>query len=638
MRAYLLTCCMVLVTCAGMSQTPVPEFGIITPSEKKLTECPFDKEADAVIIFEKAKANHNDDQNLITEYHVRIKILKSKGIERGDVQLIYYSKNDFEKITGIRAAVTNIDEQGNQQTKEIDKTAIFRQKRNEYTSTVRFALPNVRVGSIIEYEYTSTQEHYGGLDHWDFQTDIPTMLSSYDLAILPNLEFAYQVQKSEELPITIKPDKNEGRILFEMKDVAGLRDEPYMDAPRDYIQRIEFQLSATNGRFGKTKYMTTWDELARELSGRSDFGVQLNKNISGAASLVEEAKKKATPFAQMNTIYQYLQRTITWNGYSTRFVPDGLKDVWEKKKGASAEINLLLINLLREAGLEAYPLLVSNRQHGKVRVDYPFLDQFNGVMAYVVIGDNKYILDAAGPYTPPELIPFDVVNTKGFIVHRKKSGIIPLTEKKRLLKNRAIINATLGADGKLTGETVVNSFDYARLERMHAFKQNKQTLLEAYFTKNYAELKTDSFTVSNEDNDSLPLVQRLQFTAQPNTSGEYLLLNLNLFTNFHHNPFISDIRFTNVDFGCVQQHEILTMINLPENVEPEGLPKDIRMIMPDTSISFSRYIRYSDHSVSAMYRIEMSRPVYPADEYPLLKEFYKKMINLLNEQLVVKKK
>ncbi len=637
MRTLLLYC-FLAVALSTRAQTPVQEFGVLSEVEKKLTVCDFDKEAEAVILFDQASSNHNDDRNLITNRHIRIKVLRQKGIQRGNIEIYYYAKDEVENISNIRAAVHNLDDLGNQQTKELSASSIFRQKLSDKISSVKFALPDVKVGSIIEYEYTSTLVHYGWLQDWYFQTDIPTILSSYSLVILPNAEFAYQVHKSDELPVTIKQNKAAGNILFEMSNVAGLRDEPYMDAPKDYRQHVEFQLSAYGSRFGgRTRYMTTWDELTRELMGHEDFGTQLNRNVSDAAPLVNNAKSRSTEYERMITVYKEVQRAIDWNGYNSKFAPDGIKSVWDKKKGTNGEINLLLINLLKETGLEVYPLLVSERFNGKVRTDYPFLDQFNTVMAYVVADARNYVLDASGSYTPPELIPFSVVNTKAFIVNKKKGGIISLNDNNKMKKNRVTIKAEMNTDGELVGDARITSYDYSRITRLRYFKESKEKLLDVIAYKEVPGIRADSFQVNNTDNDSLPLVQSFRFGLPANLSGDYHLLNLNLFTGFRENPFISDVRFTNVDFGCRQFHEIAEQITLPPQYRPESIPKDLRLIMPDTSISLVRYVTYENNTITTLFRIQMNKSVYTAEEYPLLKEFYKKMINILNEPFVLRK-
>lgn len=208
-----LTCSLVLLLLASyacLGQTAVPEFGQFTETERNPTECSFDTEADAVVIFDLASANHDDQYRLITNRRVRFKILKEKGISRGDIEIRYYHADDFEYVLKVEALVCNFEADGNKNIQKLSGQQVYRQKINNYWSAVKFAMPNVKVGSIIEYRYESIKKNYGGLDDWYFQRDIPTMLSSFSLVVLPNYEFAYQVHRSNLLPIKIESKPGHG--------------------------------------------------------------------------------------------------------------------------------------------------------------------------------------------------------------------------------------------------------------------------------------------------------------------------------------------------------------------------------------------------------------------------------------------
>jgi len=626
--------CLALVNlCAA--QTTLPEPGEFTEDEKSITECPFDKEADAVVIFDGERIDHNDRNEQIYTRHIRLKILKPKGIRYGDVSIHYYSKDEIEFVSDIEAYTYN--PKSVPDIKKVPQSAIFRQKINERWSVVKIAMPDVQPGTIIDYKYIVTAKSYH-LDDWNFQREIPVMHSHFSLAVLPNYEFTYRIFKSDQLPIVIKKDKEGGRIYFEMNNIAGLRDEPYMDAEKDYLQHIEFQMSGYAGTFGGTqRYMTTWDEVTRELMQRSQFGVQLNKNIPVGPEWLEKVKLISPAYERMAAIYNFVYKNINWNGTISIYAVDGVKETWEKKQGSSGDVNLLLINLLKEAGLEVYPLLVSERGHGKVNPEFPFLDQFNKTMACVLIDGKKYILDAVGPYTPPFMTPFSVINTKAFLVVKKKGGIITLTETEKKDRNFVAIQARIDDNGAMTGKAFIQSNEYARLTRMRAWQRDKERFKENYFTTYEAGLKVDSLQLQNMDNDSMALEQQFNFSAPAIASGDYKLVNLNLFTGIPKNPFISDIRFTNIDFGCLQSYSVLENIDLPPSLKIETLPKNLRMIMPDTSITFMRYMEVKDNELRVKYDINFLRPVFTADEYEYVKEFYKKMASIMNEQIVLRK-
>jgi hypothetical protein len=619
--------------CAG--QTTLPEPGEFTEAEKSITECPFDKEADAVVIFDDAFANHDDQYHLIYTRRTRLKVLKPKGNRYGDVAIRYLNKDDAEYVSDIEAYTYN--PRSVPEIKKVPSSAIYRQKLNERWSVVKIAMPEVQPGTIIEYKYITTAKNYNYLDDWYFQRELPVMYSHFSLIIMPNFEFTYRVFKSELLSIDIKKEK-EGRIYFTMNNIAGLRDEPFMDAEKDYLQHVEFQMSGYQGTFGgTTRYMTTWDELTREIMTAPSFGLQLNKNIPVGPEWINKVKAIMPAFERMTAVYNFVYKNINWNGTGGIAAIDGVKETWEKKQGSSGDVNLLLINLLKEAGLEVYPLLVSERGHGKVNPEYPFIDQFNKTMACVLIDGKKYVLDAAGPYTPPFMIPFSVINTKAFLVTKKKSTIITLAETEKKDRNFVNIQARIDDNGTMTGKAFIQSDEYARLTRMRAWQRDKDRFKENYYTTYEAGLKVDSLQMHNLENDSLSLEQQFNFTIPPTASGDYKLINLNLFTGIAKNPFISDIRFTNIDFGCLQSHSVMEFIELPPSLKIETLPRNLRMIMPDTSITFSRLMEVKDNVLRVKYEISTRRPVFTADEYEYVKDFYKRMASIMNEQIVLRK-
>src|SRR4051812_7469936 len=105
MRIFLIT----LIFCISLHsycQTDITSnLGYFSPEELTYKECPFDKEASAVVFFDKAVGNYNDQWALITTHHIRIKVLNEKGIPYGNIKIPYYSKDDYEYITDIKVVV-----------------------------------------------------------------------------------------------------------------------------------------------------------------------------------------------------------------------------------------------------------------------------------------------------------------------------------------------------------------------------------------------------------------------------------------------------------------------------------------------------------------------------------------------------
>lgn len=628
------------------AQTQASDFGFFSTTEKTLKQCEFDKDADAVVLLDKANSSYNDQYNLITERRIRFKILKERGIERGNIHISYYSDGSFETITNIEAAVLNIDDGNNEVWSKLDRKSIYDKKLNKYFSQVTFALPNIKVGSIVEYKYVSTMKHYGGLKDWIFQTDMPVLLSSYYLTIVPNAQFAYSIYKSAQMKVDVKQDSPNGGVSFEMRNIPGLRDEAYMGAERDYLQRVKFQFAGSNhvegGAYGSrssttTNFSTTWKEMAKDLLDNNEFGSQLNKSIPGAEVLLAAWATKAEPFAKMKAIHEYVRSNFSWDHIYSKYADGGIKNTWEKKTGTSGHINLLLINLLKASGLQVHPLLVSERDFGKVDTTYPYISQFDKVVAYVTINDNHYILDATDRLTPSFTIPFKLLNTTGFIIDRKNAALVKIADSQRKNSNMVNFVGAVNQNGAMKVDVSVNNYDYSKIERKEKYNRDKKKYEKDFFGS-MAISNLDTFSVDGLENDSLPIIQTAKLDFNLNQTGNYYLLNYNLFTGLNKNPFISEQRFSDINFGCEYSYLLNGTISLPENLIPEALPKSIRLLMPDKSMTMTREVMQLDNKLQVGVRITFTRSEYSADDYPDVQAFYKQMLELLNEPILLKAK
>jgi len=620
------------------AQTKIPEYANFEKDEIELKVCHFDKDADAVIIFDKANAGYNDEHNLVTERRIRFKILREKGIEKANIQIRYYSYENFETIRGLQASIFNIDDEKGQVLTTLDKKLVYDKKLNKYYSELSFTMPKVKVGSIIDYKYESVMKNYGALREWYFQQEIPVMLSSYHLSIIPNAEFAWSVYKRTSIPIDIKPDPKGGTILFEMKNLPGLRNEAYMASARDYLQRVNFQFSGFTNYYGKQNYSTTWKELSKELLEDKDFGSQITKNLSNSDIIKSLCAKASSPYEKMRIIHDYVRFNINWNNIYSKYATEGIKEPWEKKTGNSGEINLILINLLKSEGLDVFPLLVSERENGKIDSTYPFVDQFNKVAAYVNINGKGYILDGTDKQTPSYMVPFEFLNTIAFMVAKKNSTLITIIDPDRKKKNTIVLKGDIDVSGTMKGEVWVNNYDYSRLEKKVKYFKNKQKYKDEEFLKPYAAVKIDSFQINDLESDSLPLKHTFKLNYTLDKSGDYYLLNYNLFTGFEKNPFLAEQRFSNIDFGCKYLCILDGNFNLPQNLVSESIPKNMKLVSPDNSMSVSRQIELNSNSLRIMLKIEFNKTEYLADEYDMVQEFYKKMMDVLSEPVVLKTK
>jgi chloramphenicol O-acetyltransferase len=616
--------------------SPYTEKQGVADSEINYKECLFDKEATAVVLVDEAVSDFDEDYKLMTFHHVKLKILKDKGIDYGNITIPFYSEDDFESIYAVEGTVYN-HEGGASFSKKLDKKSVYTQKENKYWSVVKFAFPELKVGSIIEYTYTSASKNYGGLKEWVFQGEIPVLKSSYLLSIVPNAEFTYVVHKSENMHINVTPNNSEGKITFEMDNIPGLRDEKYIDSKNDYLQKVSFQLS----KYRDTKFMTTWTQVNNEMFTESSFYGQLKKSLPGTEDFIKGVMQDTSALGKMKKIYSYVRNNMVWNNINSKYSSDGIKDAWEKKTGTSADLNLILINLLRDAGLDANPMLVSERYNGKVNRASTMIDQFNTVYACVAINNKQYYLDATEKYNSCQLTPYLILNTTAFIVNHKKGDLIDITDTTALYRENIGINASLNAEGILSGKFTAESFDYARGYRLKNFKTNGTTENQKLFSGNLSGLNFSDFRTENSgnDSDSQPLVTKGKFTLLPNNSKDYYFLPSNLLTGLNENPFISENRFSNINFGYNQSIQLTFYLKVDKSFTIDAVPRSIRLKDVDGDIVFSR-ISFDDkeqNEIRIVSTLQINQNLYPASQYDVIRDFYKRLFDLLNEKIVLKK-
>lgn len=622
----------------------IPAFGNVEKSELEMQECDFDKNAEAVVLFDHGRVDFIPGDGYQLTRHVRIKILNEKGKKFGDVHLGYFNWNNQQSIKDISAQTYNLDPSVGVKVSKVEKTQIFTKQINKREAEKAFTFPEVKKGAIIEFKYVKTGV---GLMDWYFQRAIPVKYSEYildypndvEISFTPKCYSVYEEKTENSSTRTVR--------FFSMKNVPALRDEPYILNEDDYLQKIETKPVALYIDGRRENLLYNWPRVIKLLMEDEDFGVQVKREIPRTTDLDAALKTVQDPYTRMKIIFSYVKKNMEWNGNPGIWALDGVKAAWKDKKGTAGEINLILINLLKDAGLNAKPLLVSTHDNGLVNttdagiLTYPGYYQFNKVLAHVLIGNNLYILDATSQETPVNLIPPDVVATEGLVISKIETfewGWESLWRENLQYKNMVLLQGEIGKEGKLTGEASINSYDYARLDRMPAARKGKKDFTEKFFASNNPGITIDSIALENLDADSLPLIQRVYFNQQLSSSGDYQYFSTNLFTGLEKNPFVADERISDVFFGVLQQHIIIANIAIPDGYEFEELPKNMKMIMPDTSIVITRMSQADRDRLSMRITLEFRKPFYSPEEYGGLREFYKKLFDLLNEQFVIRKK
>ena len=177
-----------LIPLFALTQDAFPDFGKPTAEDLKIKTCPFDPEADAVVLKHEAISEFSWSGKIFTQHHFKIKILKESAIGRANILIPFYSKDNIDTVEKIRGVVTN-NNGGTQEIHLLESRSIYTIRKNDNWSEVRFSMPNVQVGSIIEYYYINIILGVNNIEDWYFQKEIPVLVSKFELNVGQRLEF-----------------------------------------------------------------------------------------------------------------------------------------------------------------------------------------------------------------------------------------------------------------------------------------------------------------------------------------------------------------------------------------------------------------------------------------------------------------
>ena len=642
----------------ALAQKGLPETGEIDKADLLMTDCEFDKGAEAVKLIDWASIYFNGTTfhpaifGIVYERRIRIKILKEKGLRKGNVVIPYISYDDYEKIIKLEAYTYNIDESGNIKTTKVDKASIYKKKINAGITEMIIAFPEVKVGTVIEYRYKMERMFSSSMNDWYFQDDIPVKYSEYEVEMPSYLQFKekmYAPVKPAVSEVKMKNEKgtdpagygkNEPTLKksYIMQNIPSIKEEPFMGSVSDYRQRVEFLLASVDGYGYVIDMSTTWSLMVEGLNKYKYFGLQLEEFMPKTLRLVEEWKAIPDMKTRIKAVFKHIQETMTVDDNEGIFSYDGIEEAYNKKTGSTADINLLLLNLLMKVGVKAYPILFSTRDNGLVNTTYPDVNQFNTVMVYAAVDDKYWVMDASDKLSSCTLIPAQVVNSNGFVLQGAGGKWMEVLENKIKYKVFTAVKAEISADGKMTGDATVTCSGYAKRDRGSSWTKNKEEFKQKFFSIPDMTVNLDDIVVNTNYTDSLPLEQKVKFNCMLNRSGEYTYFTVNIFSGIDKNPFIAEQRISDIEYGYLQNYTLVGTFSIPEGYVIDAMPENISLTMPDKTIVFNRVMTANENQLNVRMLVDFKNSFYAVGDYVDFREFYKKLSSTLNEQVVIKKK
>lgn len=647
-------------------------FGKVSKEELEETFYPIDSTVNTAYLFRERNTyytlNANQDGfDIITDVFLRIKIYNKKGFDKATQIIPYYHPEigEDEKISSLKAYTFNLRKDKIDKDK-LKNSDVFQEEVSKYWYQKKITMPNVKEGCVIDLKYTLSSPYYYKIDDLDFQFDVPVKKISYNVTI-PEF-YVFKLLTKGYFPIAPKSSRSSSSItinskertgvlisntsfssdklefdvqkyLFESENIPPLKDnEPFVSNISNYRGGVKFELSSTNfskiGGLSKY-YSSTWEDVSKQIYKSNGFGDELDKTnyykddletlLVGVSNNVEKIAK----------IFAFVKTKVKWNGYFGKTSDIGLKKAYKDGVGNAADINLMLTSILRFAGLNSDPVLVSTRSNG-VPI-YPTLDGFNYVISSVEMANGAILLlDATEIYTIPNILPERVLNWNGRRVKKDgNSSWVKLTSAKHATEENMMMV-------KISDDLMVDGLVRTKFENLNAltFRKNYNHIKEEELIKNYEEnnnLETEEFKISNQEDIYKDIVRNVKFSSEDLVEkiGNKLYIEPNLFLTKRENPFKLEERKFPVDFATAWKNENKITIQIPDGYAIESIPEPLSIALPDNLGVFKYQVIQSGNKIKTISSLEFSTSIIPPQYYSFLKDFYGKIVDKESEKIVL---
>ncbi len=559
-----------------------------------------------------------------------------------------------DQVSDLKAKTYNLEGEQVVQS-QLDTNDIFRDSISKANINIKFTLPAIKEGSIIEYSYTITSHYLGNLPAWHFQYfNYPCLYSQFEVAIPEMLGYvtfyhgidSFSVNSSDKSKeryrmATLDVTANVKKHLWVMKNIAAFKNENYLYNPDEYVDKIEFQLAQYYDGRDVTNFANNWSAVNHELIERDDFiGAIDPDKTSYLMKTIEKITAKDDNLLQAaKSIYTYIRDNFLTEEEDDIYTYDDMFTINKKKKGTVAEINLLLTDMLRQKGINASPVILSTRGYAVNSPSYPEIKKFNYVVCMVKIFGDTIYLDASQPGIKFGRLYLNCYNGHARIVGDKDSGSVyfnPGSIKEQVSTTVFIVN---DEQGKLSG-SYQKSNGYFSSDEIRAY------IKTAGRKKFFEELKTDmqsDIVISNEAIDSLeninyPVKVSCDVIIPHDSTSDIIYFDPFLDQGYSHNPFTPQNRKYPVEMPYPLDELYVLNMEIPNGYIIDELPKSVKAAYNQNEGFYEYIIQKSESNIQLRAHIKLNKATFAPDEYNTLRDFFSYIIKKQSEQIVFKKK
>ncbi len=606
-----------------------------TTEELQMTADPAAPGAAAIYLLRDERA---DDKLHVHETYVRLKILTDKGKQYAD-QEISYEGGQF-RIFGVEGRTIHSDGTVIPFTGKPYQKVLSKGGKEQYKATV-FTLPDVQVGSILEYRYVLGYDDklvvsprwylqgplYVRRAHYQFTPSEHDLDNGHGGVIRGRV--AYSAYLPPGCSVAYSPVAK--YYTIDVEKIPPAPEEEYMPPMHNYTFRALFYYTIAKST---DEY---WADEGKYWSKNVDKFIDGGKLAPVVAQIVSPTD---TPQQKLKKIYAAVMNlentTFTREHTGEEDKAQGIKvktaiDIWEQKRGNRNEITRLFVGLARAAGFKAYVGFVTNSDSNLFMPSYLSLSQLDDDIAIVEVDGKEQFFDPGERYATYGELHWKHSPTQG-IRQTDKGAVVfgtPVPSYQKTLEIRTA-NLELKSDGKVKGSIRI-SLTGSRALRWREFAlSNDEDALKREFEDDIQrqmppgiEVKTDHFVGLTDWDKTLMGVLSVS-GSMGTATAKRVFLPATFFAAASHPLFVLDKRTMPIDLDYPYMLQDSVTINLPPELAVESLPKDTEFSYAHHAYYQAKFSR-AGATVTSVRIFALGNVIYEAEEYPELKDFYQKV-------------
>ena len=641
-RAGILAVGVLSSTAVGLAQGFLP----LSPDDLKMTSEPHAPGAPAVVLFREVDRNDNADPPNEDNY-VRIKVLTEAGRKFANVEI--ESSSATRSIDDIRARTIHTDGTIIPFDGKVFEKTVVKAKGVRYLAKV-FVLPDVQVGSVIEYYYTvHLDPHYLWSSDWILSDELFTRHARFTLTPT-KVSGKMSLRRSwQNVPPGNEPREGPNHTFtMDVHNVPAFEIEDFMPPLLEVVGRVTFIYENAYFERDPTEY---WHHVANDWNRFLEVFVGKRKAMEEAvATIVSPAD---SPDVKLRKIYERVQKLRNTSYERAKTAQEGKRDkekfaenveqVWKHGYGTAVQLTWLFLGLVRAAGFDAHGVWVSSRRDYFFQPKTMESRKLDANIVQVKLDGKDLYFDPGAALTPFGMLAWFETGTEGLLLDGD-GGTWVKTPLPRSSESRTENSARfkLNESGTLDGSVKVT---YTGLEAMYRrldVLNNDGVARKKYLEDAVRELipQTAEVELTNEpdwQNPATPLIAEFKVSIPEwgSKAGKREVVPVSIFSAGEKGLFDRPHRTQPIYFAYPYEKDDDVVVELPKGWRASSVPQPQEKTGPD--LGFHLTVENNRQILRLTRKVSVDVFLLAPSDYPMIRDFFQTVRTSDEQQILLER-